>query len=464
MSQILRPGAGGARSNMEGAVPGVQIRCPRCQTPYVAEVINVIDARLAPELKTALLAGYLNRAVCPSCRAVTAISVPLVYHDPEKELLLVLVPTELGLSAQQQERLVGGLVQAIMSHTPPEQRKGYFLRPQTVLTMQRLIELILEADGITSEMIQAQKRRLTLLDELLHAAGDEARLTALIEEHRGDLDYSFFATMTAILQEAAASGDTQDAAQLEALRERLLQDPEVARRLPAPLPPGITLEQALDRLLALADDEAALAAMAAINRPLFGYTFFRGLTEEMERARNAGDTARADRLATLRARLLEAIDEQDRALQAAQEQDRQLIEEILASPDRQAAIRDHLAEIDTLFLNTLVRAIDEARRQGDIERSARLREVHDTILSLLAEAMPPELKLVNRLLALETPDERRAVLAESAALLDENLLALVDALQNEFAGQGRPEAARRMAEIRQEIAEAAAVGGEKPSA
>ncbi|MCL6431479.1 MAG: CpXC domain-containing protein [Anaerolineae bacterium] len=463
MSQILRPGAAGARSHMDSAVPGVQIRCPRCQTPYIAEVINVIDARLAPQLKTALLAGYLNRAVCPSCGAVTAISVPLVYHDPEKELLLVLVPTELGLSAQQQERLVGGLVQAIMSQTPPEQRKGYFLRPQTVLTLQRLIELILEADGVTSEMIEAQKRRLRLLEDLLGAVGDEERLAELIEEYRSDLDYSFFATVTAVMQEAAASGDTQDAARLEALRERLLQDPGLASRLPAPLSPGISLEEALDRLLALVDDAAALAAMAAINRPLLGYTFFQGLTEEMERARSTGETARAGRLATLRSRLLEAIDEQDRALRAAQEQDRQLIEEILGSPDREAAIRDRLAEVDTLFLNTLSRAIDEARGQGDIERSARLREVHDTILSLLAEAMPPELKLVNRLLSLESADERKALLAESGALLDENLLALVDALQNEFASQGRREAARRIAEIREEIAEASAVGGQEPS-
>ncbi|MDI7276844.1 MAG: CpXC domain-containing protein [Anaerolineae bacterium] len=464
MSQILRPGAGGVRGGPEAAVPGVQIRCPRCQTPYAAQIINVVDARLAPELKAALLAGYLNRAVCPSCGAVTSLSVPLVYHDPDKELLLVLVPTELNMTAQQQERLVGGLVQAIMSHVPPEERKGYFLRPQTVLTMQRLVESVLEADGVTREMIEAQNRRFRLLEEMLRAVGDEARLSALIEEHRGELDYAFLATLSSAAQEAALASDSSGAEQLQALRDRLLQDPQVAARVPRPLPPDATLEEALEQLLSVADDEPALAAMTAINRPAFDYLFFQGLTAEMDRARGAGDAARAERLAALRSRLLQEIEQQDRALQAAQQQDLRLLEEILRSPDREATIRDHLAEMDTLFLNTLSAAIEGARRQGDIERSARLDEVRNAILSMMAEAMPPELKLVNQLLGLEDVEERRAVLAESAGLLSEDLLALIDALHEELEGQGRERAARQLETVREEIHQALTVqGSAKPS-
>lgn len=434
-----------------GTVPGPQVRCPRCQTPFSAQVINVVDARLAPQLKAALLGGYLNRVECPACGTVAVLNVPLVYHDPDKELLLVLMPAELNLSADQQQRLIGGLVQAVMNSVPADQRKGYFLRPQTILSLQRLTETILEADGVTPEMIEDQNRRLRLLSELLQAAGDDDRLTRLIDEHRAELDYGFLATLVSAAEESALAGDGSSSERLLALRDRLLQDPELAGRLPQPLPPGTTIEQAVAKLLAVAEDDQALAAMVAINRPAFDYLFFQGLTAQLESSRQSGDTARAERLTALRTRLLEEIDQQDQALKAAQQQDMQLIEELLRSPDRPAAIRQHLAQIDTLFLNTLGGAIQAARHEANIDRSARLEEIRQDIVALLAEAMPPELRLVNRLLGLERTEERQAVLAESSAILTDELLSLIDSLLEEVQAQGRDEVVRRLETIRAEI-------------
>ena len=54
-----------------------------------------------------------------------------------------------------------------MNSLPQEKRKAYLLRPQTMLTMQSLIERILEGDGITKEMIQEQQKRLALLQRMV---------------------------------------------------------------------------------------------------------------------------------------------------------------------------------------------------------------------------------------------------------------------------------------------------------
>ncbi|HOR00702.1 MAG TPA: CpXC domain-containing protein, partial [Anaerolineae bacterium] len=456
---IWTPDNRGGRAPSESRGPatgpgGVQIRCPRCQTPFAAQIINVIDVQKHPQLKAALVAGLLNRAECPGCGAVSVLNVPLVYHDPDKELLLVLVPSELNLPAEQQQRLIGGLVQAIMSQVPADQRKGYFLRPQTILSMQRLVETILEADGVTREMLDEQRARLQLLEDLVRAKDDPAQIKALIDAHRARLDYAFMATLTATAQDAEAAGDAASADQLLALRDTLLQDPALAARMPQPFAPDTTIDDAIERLELLADDEEALAAMAILNRPAFDYGFFQELTGRAERARAAGDVARAERLTALRDALLQQIDRQDKALQAAQQHHLRLIEEILANPDQQAAIGEHLEEIDTLFLSVLGGAIEKARREGNIERSARLDGLRRAILDLLAESMPPEVRLINHLLSLEAPDARRAVLAESAGLLSGDLEHLVQDLIDEVQGQGRTETARRLQAILAEIRQA----------
>lgn len=463
---IYTPQSRGNRTSLadtSDATAGIQIKCPRCQAPYAAQIINVVDVHRHPQLKTALLGGYLNRATCPNCGAVAALNVPLVYHDPEKELLLVLAPGELNLPADQQERLIGGLVQTVMASVSPEERKGYFLRPETVLSRQRLVERILEADGVTREMLDAQRARVRLLEELLGALQDPSRLDTLIQEHRDKLDYGFFATLMAVAQEAELGGDKPGLDALLALRDRLLQDPEIAKRLPQPLPPDSTVQDAIEKLLPVADDPEALTAMVALNRHFFTYMFFQALTGQIEEARTRGDTPRAERLTTLRSQLLEEADQQDRAVQMAQQEDLRLIDELLASGDTSAAVRQRLRRIDTLFLSTLASALQRARQEGNIERSARLEQLQRTILTAVAESMPPEIRLINRLLTLERPEDRRKLLAESTGLLSVDLADLIEDLIAETQGQGRSETARRLQAIRDEVHQVRATGATSSS-
>jgi hypothetical protein len=83
-----------------------------------------------------------------------------------------------------QEKLIGPLITQVTNRLPAEKRKGYLLRPQSFLTYQSLLERILNADGITTEMIQAQQKRISIVERLLGASTPEARMEIIKQETR----------------------------------------------------------------------------------------------------------------------------------------------------------------------------------------------------------------------------------------------------------------------------------------
>jgi len=242
----------------------IQITCPKCGARYAAQVLSVVDVGQEPQLKPLLLRGALNTVLCPQCGTPGRVSAPLLYHDPQKELLLVYLPPELNLPMAEREKLTGNLVSALMSTVPTEQRKGYFLNPRPALTMQSLVDEILEADGITKEMRAEQRARSQLLQDMVRVLDDEAQLTALIEQNKARFDYPFFATLTAAAEGSAASGQEQLAERLLKLRELLI------RRVMGGFDGAQQFVQSLDELFAsvrpslLARRERYQANMAAI--------------------------------------------------------------------------------------------------------------------------------------------------------------------------------------------------------
>jgi hypothetical protein len=133
----------------------VPVTCPNCQHRFVSPVLSLIDAGQDPEAKSIFLSGQSNVAVCPQCGHAGMLNFPQVYHDPEKELLLTYVPPELNLSEFEQQKLIGDLTNRVMSSLPAEQRKGYLLRPRSFLTLDSMVQAVLEAEGITLEMLEA---------------------------------------------------------------------------------------------------------------------------------------------------------------------------------------------------------------------------------------------------------------------------------------------------------------------
>ncbi|MBE9525175.1 MAG: hypothetical protein IMY76_08745, partial [Chloroflexi bacterium] len=148
-------------------MPQTQINCPNCRQPVVADVQQLFDIAQDSQAKAKLLSGQVNVASCPHCNYHGDLAIPIVYHDPEKELLFTFFPPEMGLPMEEQEKILGPLITKVFDNLPQEQRKGYLLSPQSTFTFKSLLENILEADGITREMLDAQEARMNLIQQLL---------------------------------------------------------------------------------------------------------------------------------------------------------------------------------------------------------------------------------------------------------------------------------------------------------
>jgi hypothetical protein len=109
------------------------VACPRCRQPVIADIEQLFDMGTDPQAKQKLLSGMFNVIQCPSCGYAGQTPRPLVYHDPQKDLLLTYFPPELGLPVNEQERLIGPLINQVVNNLPLEKRKAYLLRPQSML-------------------------------------------------------------------------------------------------------------------------------------------------------------------------------------------------------------------------------------------------------------------------------------------------------------------------------------------
>lgn len=431
----------------------IQISCPSCGNKYAADVQSIVDVSENPELKSALLRGQLNVVTCPSCRTPAMVSAPLLYHDPAKSLLLLFVPPELNLPLPERERLTGQLVSALMSVVPAENRKGYFLNPRSVLTMQGLIDEVLKADGVTPEMLEKQRVRTRLIQDLLTQLDDQAKLDELIEQHRPEIDYPFLLTLTATLEGSAASGQQMLAEKLLKLRNLLVERTGIA--LPEPLPFDTPQEEVLKRALAFKEKDS-LWAFVLYNRPLLDYSFFQTLTERIEKAA----PEEAALLTQRRADLLEMTARLDKEAEEAQRAKLDLLQKVLSSPDPAKTLRDNKLEIDTFFLAMLGAALRTAEKEKRPEDVKRLQTVNELALQVLQDSLPPELKLVNDLLAAEYPEGTRKILTERRNEWTADFPEVLTALAEDLQAQGRPEATQKLNDIRSQAEGLLKGGGE----
>ncbi len=208
----------GLRNRMPPA--NTQISCPNCRQPVAVQVEQLFDLNEDPAAKERFLSGAVNRIQCPHCGFQGQMSTAVVYHDPDKELLFSFVPAELGLPRDEQEKMIGSLINRVVDALPQEKRKAYLFSPQTMLTYQGLIEQVLEADGITKEMIDAQQKKLSLLQRLI-TISDES-LPQVAEEEDELLDSEFFALLSRLIESSMAAGDQTSASQFSGLQEKLL--------------------------------------------------------------------------------------------------------------------------------------------------------------------------------------------------------------------------------------------------
>ena len=206
-----------------------QTTCPQCRQPVLVEVEQVFDMAKDPLAKQKILSNQANFFQCSACGYQGLLGIPIVYHDPEKELLLTFFPPDLNTPVNEQEKQIGPLIQRIMDNLPKEQRKAYLLQPKSMLTYQTLIEKILEADGITKEMLEDQQQRINLLERLLKTPADQ-RLD-VINKEKDIIDINFFSILSRIIESAMAQGDEESQKPLLELQKLLFENTETGKTL-----------------------------------------------------------------------------------------------------------------------------------------------------------------------------------------------------------------------------------------
>lgn len=401
------------------------IRCPNCKSPIQAPIEQLLDVGRDPGAKARLLSGSLNRVRCPVCGFNGQVGSPLVYHDPDKELLLTFVPVELGLPQAEQERVIGALINQAIQGLPAERRKAYLFQPQPTLTLASLVERVLGADGITHEDLESQRGRLRLLEDLLRTEPD--RVQAFVAEHDGELDEPFFQLATLAL-DGTPEGEAREAAL--ARLDAALEGSSTGKRLKArqdevraaveslrQAGEGLTREKLLALFLE-APNADRVDALASLTRPALDYAFFQILSERIEAA--AGEDKA--RLTGLRTRLLEVTQKIDQVQQARVEQSAAVLQALLEAQDLDPALRQVAPYIDELFLGLLRGNLQAARERGDGRTSERLEEIDRRVQALIRESLPAGMRLAQQILESKDEAEAERLIDASLESLDEDFL------------------------------------------
>ncbi|HEY9074927.1 MAG TPA: CpXC domain-containing protein [Anaerolineaceae bacterium] len=421
-------------------MPKTQVSCPRCRKPAIVDLQQLFDVGSEPEAKQRFLSGSFNLLQCKNCGYEGPYSVPLVYHDPDKELLLTFFPPELGLPVNEQERLVGPLITQAVNKLAPEKRKAYLFRPQTMLTLQTMIERVLEADGITKEMIDASQKRLNLLQRLLTATAEQR--PAIIQEEQAVVDEEFFGILSRLIQGSLAQGDQRSAQTLAALQNEILPLTEVGRRIQSESKEanaairalqeaskkGLTRESLLD-LFAAATSDIYLTTMIGLVRSGMDYSFYQILAERIDKA----EGEEKEKLSRLRTRLLEISDEVDARLKESKAESLQVLDKLLAEKDIEAATRQALNQMDQLFVDVLQDEVNAAQKNGDLDRFNKLQKVVNVIQE--ASAPPPEYELVESLLRAEDNATLDRLFSENSDAITSEFLDFINGLISQMQAQ-----------------------------
>lgn len=432
------------------------ITCPQCKTPFPAKIEQIFDVGRDPAAKSRFLRGAFNVIACPRCGFQSMIAAPILYHDPAKELLLTHVPMDLGLPQAEQERMLGTLTRTLVNSLPPEQRKGYLLKPApTFMTLQAMVEKVLESDGITKEMLEAQRAKVKLVEKFLTAKSGE-EIAALVKEHDADMDYTFFELFTASVQAAAEQGDRAGAEKMLAVRNQLVELSSLGKKSTAQaqmfediaeelnqLGEKLTPELVFDMVVNAENVDRAVA-LATLARPMVDYSFFMKLTQRI----NQAPEAERKRLQQLREIILDTVGKVDQVAQAQVQQSSTLLQALLEAPDLKKAVAESLPYIDNSFMAVLGQNYDAAKKAGREEQAQKFQKIGDAILEVIRESAPPEVQLINELLNFETEEESLAEVKRRAAEITPQVVEAMKSIEAEVKAGGRAEVADRMEKIR----------------
>lgn len=431
------------------------VQCPNCRQPTTIQLEQLFDVYEDPQAKQRLLSGQSNTIRCEMCSFQGTYPTVIVYHDPEKELLLSFVPPELGLPMEQQQQVVGPMITHSVNTLPQEMRKAYLLQPKTMLTYQTLIETVLEADGITKEMVQRQQDRLNLIQRLANLSAPDV-MQEVAKQSDEMIDEEFFGIINQLMQNAAMSGNEGLAQRLQEVQEAIIPVTTYGAKVKAQTDAlqeamenlrgageSLTRETLLD-MIVKSDTEDHIRAYVSMIRNGMDYQFFQLLSDRIDRARGDG----RKRLADLREKLLLLTQEHDLAREAQVGQAKEILETLITADDLEETLYANIASIDETFMQVMQAELQNAQQKDDQIRFNKLGEI---VQILQALSTPPEMMFVDELM--QAPDA-----AARKQLLDNNpdkvTSELTDTLMNLVAQveqQGRADLQEQLQAVYNEV-------------
>jgi hypothetical protein len=430
------------------------VACPQCKQPVTADITRLFDVREDPRAKQILLSGAYNLIQCPNCGYRGQAPTPIVYHDPENELLLTFYPPELNIPVHQQEQMIGPLIKRVMDELPMEQRKAYLFKPETMLTRQRMVERILEEDGITPEMLKAQQDRLNLLQRLA-GTSPESR-PEVIRQEEELVDEQLLMILQRLIQSAAAAGEEESTQVLAELQQQILENTKYAQEileqaqeqqtaiqaLEEASKSGLTREKLLNLFVDAADSEIRLATMVSMVRSGLDYGFFQLLSDRIQQAQGGQREA----LTGLREKLLDMTHEIDEAIKEQEALAGQLLDEILAQENIEEATLQSLASVNEIFLEVLRKRMQKARKEEDEAQLAKLQKVAGAIQKVSAPGA--NIELIESLIQAENEDAINAILEENSdEITDEFMQFLMNLLNQTQQQKGREATAEKLQQV-----------------
>lgn len=389
-------------------MPKIQTSCPNCNNPIAAEIQQVIDTGKTPQLKDLLLSGGLNLANCQICGFQGQLPIPIVYHDPKKDLLLTYTPSDLGKTMEEREATLAPLLKKVIDNLDPKDRKGYLFQPKSMMSINNLVKNVLLEDGITEEMIQEQQDKMQLLDLLFSQEGESLRTT--IKENNQKIDREFFALFAEIAQRIISSQDEKSIKKVQEVQEILLEESDIGKEIHSETKEIQAATQSLealgknltrDSLLEVfinAPSLERIRALTSLIRPAIDYEFFQMFTERIE---DSGDNIRKE-LIEKRNLMLKLTQEIDNQVQERVNSAKLNIEAIIAADSIESELLNNIDNIDQFFVQALSGEIEIAERDKDIGRKGKLEELLNKIQEI---STPAELRILDQLLTIVDDSE-----------------------------------------------------------
>jgi len=205
----------------------------------------------------------------------------------------------------------------------------------------------------------------------------------------------------------------------------------------------LTPERFFD-LVVKAEGEDRVTALVTLARPLVDYNFFMKLTTLVNQAPD-GDRAR---LQKLRESILDTVAQVDQVAQQQGQQAAAVLRRLIEAPDLAQAVRENIQVIDNTFMAILGQNFDAAQKAGRKDVAEKIQQIGDTILAIIRESAPPEIKLINELLALETEEEAMEAVKRRAAEIAPQVVEAMKEVEAELGASDRKEVAERLGKIR----------------